>query len=310
MMKTTVSQYSRVLLLSGFLLTITSAAFAQGGPPAGRGPGAPDMQTIHGLFANSAKIRRSVTNLPNGIAAVTESDDPLVAKKLKEHVAAMKERLKRHEPIRQWDPLFAALFQNADKFKLTITPTPKGIKITETSDDAYAVKLLQAHAKAVSGFVREGMAAMPTRHELPKNDRTATADYTRTTPRKMQGVLDDIKAAAVAEGFKVVGTHDVAASFKSAGIERTPYVVLELCNAKIASDVLIAEPRFGALIPCRLAVYEQTGTTVVTTILPSRIAALFSGNDVQEAARTVDAVLMKIIDTVTTTSPEGKPTGE
>lgn len=129
--------------------------------------GMADMGTIHGLFAETGTITRAVKNLPNGIEAVTESSEPNVAKMLQEHVAAMKTRLERGQPIRQGDPLFAALFQNADRIKIEVIPTERGVKVIETSDDPYTVRLLQSHAQAVSGFVRNGMAGMHTYHPAP-----------------------------------------------------------------------------------------------------------------------------------------------
>lgn len=129
--------------------------------------GMADMGAIHSLFAQSGTIRRTVKILPDGIEAVTESSDPETARLLQVHVAAMKERLEQNQPIRQGDPLFAALFQNADKIQISITPTARGVKVTETSEDAYTVKLLQRHAQAVTGFVQNGMAGMHTFHPVP-----------------------------------------------------------------------------------------------------------------------------------------------
>jgi YHS domain-containing protein/acylphosphatase len=126
-----------------------------------------DMQTIHALFADNQKIKRTVKNVENGVEALTESDDPKVKAMIIEHTWAMKERLAKKQPIRQWDPLFAALFEHADKIKLEVKNTAKGVKITETSTDPYVVKLIQSHAQGVSEFVAEGMASMHKRHELP-----------------------------------------------------------------------------------------------------------------------------------------------
>ena len=53
-----------------------------------------DMDLVHDLLANNTKIKRTVTNLPNGIRTVTESDDPTVAQAIKAHVASMSQRLK------------------------------------------------------------------------------------------------------------------------------------------------------------------------------------------------------------------------
>lgn len=165
----------RFALLLGMAFFAAVPVWAQGGPPPGRGPNAPDMQTIHKLFADSKKIKRTVRNLPNGIEAVTESTDPKVVKYLHEHVAAMKKRLEDKAAIRMWDPLFAVLFEHADKIKMTVTPTKAGVKVVETSEDPYVVKLLQSHAEAVSGFVKDGIGGMHKAHPAPPRDGQASA---------------------------------------------------------------------------------------------------------------------------------------
>lgn len=131
------------------------------------GGGMADMGTIHSLFAQSGTISRTVKILPNGIEALTESSDPQTAGLLQEHVVAMKTRLEKNQPIRQGDPLFAALFQNADKVVISVTATERGVKVVETSEDAYTVKLLHSHAQAVSDFIKNGMAGMHTFHPVP-----------------------------------------------------------------------------------------------------------------------------------------------
>jgi YHS domain-containing protein len=148
---------------SGFCTLV----YAQGGP------NQPDMQTIHKLFADNKKLTRTVKNIPGGIEALTEASDPATVALLQEHVAAMKVRLENKQPMRMWDPLFAVLFQNAEKVKMTVENTKTGVKITETSSDAYVVKLLQEHAKAVSGFVKDGMAGMHVSHPAPPKGKTA-----------------------------------------------------------------------------------------------------------------------------------------
>ena len=119
-----------------------------------------DMQAIHKLLGENKKVRREVKIIPQGVEAVTESDDPKVATMIYEHTLAMAARLKEKRPIRQWDPLFALLFDHADKIELQVTQTKKGVQIRETSTDPYLVKAIQAHAAGVSGFVHEGMMGM------------------------------------------------------------------------------------------------------------------------------------------------------
>src|SRR5512134_1423851 len=111
-----------------------------------------NMQTIHALFDHHDKITRTVKNTENGVETLTESDDPKVQALIAEHAWAMQKLLENRQPIRQWDPLFVELFKHADKIKMQITRTPKGVKVLETSSDPYVVKLVQAHAEGVSEF--------------------------------------------------------------------------------------------------------------------------------------------------------------
>ena len=80
----------------------------------GAGPGG-DMMGIHFLFAHRDEIRRTVVQIPGGVRTTTEADDPAVVTQLQEHVRAMYARLEEGRPINTHDPLFAALFKNADK---------------------------------------------------------------------------------------------------------------------------------------------------------------------------------------------------
>ena len=48
-----------------------------------------------------------------------------------------------------------------------VTNTARGVRITESSDDPYTVKIIHTHAGAVSDFVKDGMGGMAKRHEIP-----------------------------------------------------------------------------------------------------------------------------------------------
>lgn len=198
---------SIALLVS--LLAVTALAQGRGqqqgqgqGRMGGMGMGGnqpQDMKTIHALFDDHQKITRTVKNIRNGVETVTESDDPKVKALIIEHSWAMKARLEKKQPIRQWDPLFAELFKHSDKIKMELTNTAKGVKVVETSDDAYVVKLIQSHAAGVSEFVKEGMPVMHKQHDLPdapKKEETAfvgKGDGVETCPVTGEPVNKNIK---------------------------------------------------------------------------------------------------------------------
>ncbi len=136
------------------------------------GGGMADMRQIHTLLASHDAIQRTVRKLPNGIETVTTSSDPQIAALLPEHVNAMYARLKEGRLIRGFDPLFVELFRSADRIEATIEPLKNGVRVVETGKDAHAIRLIQAHADAVDGFVKDGMAAMHRTHPVPTRPAT------------------------------------------------------------------------------------------------------------------------------------------
>lgn len=113
---------------------------------------------------NHDRITRTVTNLPNGIRTVTESDDPELAGLIKKHVADMGKRVGAGDdpglPIES-DNLHA-IFRDKDKLHTTYETTAKGIIVVQTSDDPKTVAALQAHAGEVTDLVQGGMEALHT----------------------------------------------------------------------------------------------------------------------------------------------------
>ena len=122
------------------------------------------LQVIHTLLTNHDRIMRTVTNLPNGIRTVTESDDTALAAQIKTHVAEMGNRVGAGDdpglPIES-DALHA-IFRNKDKITTSYQTTDKGVAVVQTSDDAATVAALQTHAAEVSDLVRGGMEALHT----------------------------------------------------------------------------------------------------------------------------------------------------
>ena len=122
------------------------------------------LQVIHTLLVNHDRITRTVTNLPNGIRTVTESDDSALAAQIKQHVADMGKRVDAGDdpglPIESEN--LHAIFRDKDKIHTNYETTAKGIVVVQTSDDPKAVAALQQHAAEVTDLVQGGMAALQT----------------------------------------------------------------------------------------------------------------------------------------------------
>jgi hypothetical protein len=134
-----------------------------------------DRDVFHRLLQDKDQIHRQVKNTSQGVETLTESDQPEVAAKIQEHVAAMAKRVEERRPIHMRDPLFAEVFRNADKIRLQFEKTAKGVRVVETSDDPYTVKLIQAHGGVVSLFVKNGFTEARKNHDLPGAEGGAAA---------------------------------------------------------------------------------------------------------------------------------------
>ena len=153
------------------IVIAVTPSFGQGGRSGGGMVGdsasAADMQLFHQLFAHRAEITRHVIAREDGIETVTESTNLEVTRLLQAHVASMLARVKEARPIHQRDPLFAELFRYADRIEAKHELTASGVRVIETSQDAYVVKLLQAHAEVIGAFLANGMPEMMKNHPVP-----------------------------------------------------------------------------------------------------------------------------------------------
>ncbi len=122
------------------------------------------LRVIHTLFVSHDRIKRTVTNLTNGIRTVTESDDPAIAQLLKTHVADMMKRVGAGDdpglPIES--SALHSIFRDKDNIRTTVETTANGIVVAQISDDPKTVAALQEHAAQVTDFAQEGMAALHT----------------------------------------------------------------------------------------------------------------------------------------------------
>jgi hypothetical protein len=127
-----------------------------------------DMALFHFLLDHREEIRRSVQELPDGVETLTESEDPEIAGKIREHVRPC-------TPSRRAVPSTAATAlrrdsRYADEIEMTMVDTEGGLRVRETSTDPYVAKLIKSHAEVVSRFLANGHPEMRKNHPLPERE--------------------------------------------------------------------------------------------------------------------------------------------
>ncbi len=121
-------------------------------------------------------------------------------------------------------------------------------------------------------------------------------EYTVKTQKPFDEVVSAIQKKSAEKGFRVLHTHDVAATLAEKGFPCEPLKIIEICNAKYASQVLDKDVKISLMLPCPISVYAQNGTTVISTLLPSSIADFFPHAGIEKLAAEVEGIILKIIE--------------
>ncbi len=119
----------------------------------------------------------------------------------------------------------------------------------------------------------------------------------KTTNRPFAEVCDAVAAACQAHQFGVIGTVDLKAKMNAKGVDfDAPCTVFEICNPHKAQGVLTANMDIASALPCRLAIYEQAGRTVLSTMKPTLLLELYDAPGIEAEAQEVEQTMAAIID--------------
>ncbi len=121
-------------------------------------------------------------------------------------------------------------------------------------------------------------------------------DYTIPTEKPFDEAVEAVVQATIDAGFKVQFVHDVAATLAEKGFERERVTIIEVCNAKYASQVLAADVKIGLLLPCPIMVYAENGHVFISTMRPTLIGGFFPGAAIADVAADVESILTGVMD--------------
>jgi uncharacterized protein (DUF302 family) len=120
--------------------------------------------------------------------------------------------------------------------------------------------------------------------------------HTVKTKKNFGDAVQAVEQKSVAHGFRVLHIHDVAATLAEKGFPREPLKIVEVCNARYASQALQKDVRTASLLPCPVTVYTEKGQTYISTMLPSVMADFFPDAGLEKIAAEVEAIVRKIVD--------------
>jgi uncharacterized protein (DUF302 family) len=69
--------------------------------------------------------------------------------------------------------------------------------------------------------------------------------------------------------------------------------IIEVCNARYAKAVMDVEPGISTALPCRISVYEENDKTILATLRPSLMIAMFNRPELAQVADEVEEKLSR-----------------
>lgn len=123
-------------------------------------------------------------------------------------------------------------------------------------------------------------------HENPVMiENPSRYDFTKT--------IDTLSDVILANGWKVITTHDLQETMKKNGKEVLPVKVMEICNPGLAYQILSVDELRDAspMLPCRISVYEKAdGKTYISRMNAPAFAEMIGGDAAKTIVEAFDAV--------------------
>ena len=127
-----------------------------------------------------------------------------------------------------------------------------------------------------------------------------TFERTIPTTKSFEEAVAAVEKTTGEKGFRVLHTHDVGAILAEKGFPREPLKIVEICNAKYASEVLAKDVKTALMLPCPISVYVQAGKTYISTLLPTSIAEFYPKAGIEGVAKEVENVVLDIVNSAAT----------
>ena len=105
-----------------------------------------------------------------------------------------------------------------------------------------------------------------------------------------------LQAAVQANHFGVMQVHNLKETMAKKGVEfARECLIFEVCQPQQAKKVLEQDMSISTALPCRISIYEEGGKTILATIKPTILLAMFNTPQLQGVAQEVEDTIVKIM---------------
>ena len=105
-----------------------------------------------------------------------------------------------------------------------------------------------------------------------------------------------LQAAVQANHFGVMQVHNLTETMAKKGVEFAhECLIFEVCQPQQAKKVLEQNMGVSTALPCRISIYEEGGKTILATLKPTTLLAMFNAPQLEGVAQEVEDTIVKIM---------------
>ncbi len=128
-----------------------------------------------------------------------------------------------------------------------------------------------------------------------------------STDKTVSEAAAALQAAVQANHFGVMQVHDLKGSMAKKGVEFTrECLIFEVCQPQQAKKVLDQNMSISTALPCRISIYEEDSKTILATLKPTTLLAMFNTPQLEGVAQEVEDTIVKIMKEAAAGSASGK----
>lgn len=117
-----------------------------------------------------------------------------------------------------------------------------------------------------------------------------------TTNKTVSAAAAALQAAVQANDFGVMQVHNLKETMEKKGVEfPRECLIFEVCQPQQAKKVLDENMSISTALPCRISIYREGGKTILATLKPTLLLAMFNTPQLEGVAQEVEDTIVKIM---------------
>jgi len=138
------------------------------------------------------------------------------------------------------------------------------------------------------------MSSLRGRHQKNREDKAMLIKL--TTKKSVKEAATALQSAVEANHFGVMQVHNLKETMAKKGVEFThECLIFAVCQPQQAKKVLDENMSVSTAMPCRISIYEEGGKTILASLKPTTLLAMFNTPQLKGVAQEVEDTIVEIM---------------